>query len=113
MLYEAAELDGAGRIAQFFHVTLPQLKYTIITSSTLMVVGSLTYFDLIFVMTQGGPGISMRLLPLQMYFEGFKSGNMGAASVYGVLLALIGLMLALGLQRLGGRDRTASQLEGL
>ncbi len=55
-LYEAAALDGAGRIRQFFSITLPQLKYTIITSSTLMVVGSLTFFDLIFVLTAGGPG---------------------------------------------------------
>ncbi|MDQ0827875.1 raffinose/stachyose/melibiose transport system permease protein [Arthrobacter sp. B2I5] len=57
-LYEAAQIDGAGTIKQFFHITLPQLKYTIITSSTLMVVGSLTYFDLIFVLTGGGPGNS-------------------------------------------------------
>ncbi|MGW7210876.1 carbohydrate ABC transporter permease, partial [Streptomyces sp. NPDC054837] len=48
-LYEAAQLDGAGRVRQFFSITLPQLKFTIITSSTLMVVGSLTFFDLIFV----------------------------------------------------------------
>ena len=70
-LYEAAEIDGAGRVQQFFNITLPQLKYTIITSSTLMVVGSLTYFDLIFVLTGGGPGYSTRLLPLHMYLTGF------------------------------------------
>ena len=46
-LYEAAQIDGAGRIRQFFSITVPQLKYTIITSSTLMLVGSLVYFDLI------------------------------------------------------------------
>ena len=54
-MYEAAQIDGAGRVRQFFSITLPQLKYTIITSSTLMVVGSLTFFDLIFVLTAGGP----------------------------------------------------------
>ena len=54
-MYEAAELDGAGRVRQFFAITLPQLKYTIIASSTLILVGSLTYFDLIFVLTGGGP----------------------------------------------------------
>ena len=59
-LYEAAKLDGAGRIRQFFSITLPQLKYTIITSSTLMVVGSLTFFDLIFVLTAGGPADATR-----------------------------------------------------
>lgn len=111
-LYEAAQIDGAGRIKQFFHVTLPQLKYTMITSSTLMVVGSLAYFDLVFVLTAGGPGYSTRLLPLHMYLTGFKANDMGAASALGVILVVIGLVLALLLQRLGGRNRSASQLEG-
>lgn len=112
-LYEAAEIDGAGRIKQFFHITLPQLKYTIITSSTLMVVGSLAYFDLVFVLTGGGPGYSTRILPLHMYLTGFEANAMGAASALAVILVVIGLTLALVLQRLGGKDRSASQLEGL
>lgn len=111
-LYEAAQIDGAGRVQQFFAITLPQLKYTIITSSTLMVVGSLAYFDLIFVLTGGGPGYSTRLLPLHMYLTGFKANDMGAASALGVILVVIGLALALILQRLGGKNRNASQLEG-
>lgn len=111
-MYEAAQLDGAGRIAQFFHITLPQLKYTIITSSTLMTVGSLTYFDLIFVLTGGGPGNATRILALDMYLTGFRANLMGPASVVAVILVLIGLGLALFLQRLGGKDRSASQLEG-
>jgi raffinose/stachyose/melibiose transport system permease protein len=111
-LYEAAEIDGAGRVRQFLNITLPQLKYTIITSSTLMVVGSLAYFDLIFVLTAGGPGYSTRLLPLHMYLTGFKANDMGAASALGVILIVIGLVLALLLQRLGGKNRNASQLEG-
>nr|WP_205630659.1 sugar ABC transporter permease [Pseudarthrobacter sulfonivorans] len=111
-LYEAAQIDGAGRIQQFFSITLPQLKYTIITSSTLMVVGSLAYFDLIFVLTAGGPGYATRLLPLHMYLTGFKANDMGAASALGVILVVIGLVLALLLQRLGGKNRNDSQLEG-
>lgn len=112
-LYEAAQIDGASRVQQFFHITLPQLKYTIITSSTLMLVGSLTYFDLVFVMTEGGPGNATRILPLDMYIVGFKANQMGAASVLAVFLVVIGLTLALGVQRLGGSDKTASQLEGM
>jgi raffinose/stachyose/melibiose transport system permease protein len=111
-LYEAAQIDGAGRVQQFFHITLPQMKYTIITSSTLMVVGSLAYFDLVFVLTGGGPGYATRLLPLHMYLTGFKANDMGAASALGVMLVVIGLALALLLQRLGGKNRNASQMEG-
>lgn len=110
--YEAAQIDGAGRVKQFLHITLPQLKYTMITSSTLMVLGSLAYFDLIFVLTAGGPGYSTRLLPLHMYLTGFRANDMGAASALGVILVVLGLGLAIGLQRLGGKNRGASQLEG-
>jgi len=112
-LYEASQIDGANRFQQFFHITLPQLKYTIITSSTLMLVGSLTYFDLVFVMTAGGPGNATRILPLDMYIRGFRANQMGAASVIAVFLVVLGLGIALGVQRLGGSDKTASQLEGL
>ncbi|WP_026267331.1 carbohydrate ABC transporter permease [Paenarthrobacter nicotinovorans] len=112
-LYEAAQIDGAGTIKQFFHITLPQLKYTIITSSTLMVVGSLTYFDLIFVLTGGGPGNTTRILALDMYLRGFRANLMGPASVIAVILVVIGLALALFLQRLGGKDQQGSQLEGM
>ncbi len=111
-MYEAAQLDGAGRVRQFFSITLPQLKYTIITSSTLMVVGSLVFFDLIFVLTEGGPGDATRVLALDMYKRGFQAGLMGPASVIAVILVLVGLVLALLLRRLGGRDPGQSQIEG-
>jgi raffinose/stachyose/melibiose transport system permease protein len=110
-MYEAASIDGAGRIRQFFSITVPQLKYTIITSSTLMVVGSLTFFDLIFVLTAGGPGDATRVLALDMYKRGFMSNQMGPASVIASLIVLLGLALALLLRRLGG-STTASQQEG-
>jgi raffinose/stachyose/melibiose transport system permease protein len=110
-MYEAAALDGAGRIRTFFSITLPQLKYTVITSSTLMVVGSLTFFDLIFVLTAGGPGDATRVLALDMYRRGFQANLMGPASVIAVILVGVGLGLALLLRRLGG-STTSSQLEG-
>ncbi|GAA2870110.1 raffinose/stachyose/melibiose transport system permease protein [Nonomuraea rubra] len=111
-MYEAAELDGAGRVRRFFSITLPQLKYTIITSSTLMVVGSLTLFDLIFVLTAGGPGDATRVLAVDMYKRGFMANLMGPASVIAIILVLVGLALSLLLRRLGGRDASHSQLEG-
>ncbi|SEQ54692.1 carbohydrate ABC transporter permease [Microlunatus flavus] len=110
-LYEAALIDGAGRVKQFFNITLPQLKYTIITSSTLMVVGSLTFFDLIFVLTAGGPGDTTQVLALSMYKTGFQAHLMGPASAIAVILVVVGLVLALLLRRLGGRG-DESQLEG-
>ncbi|HEY0532230.1 MAG TPA: sugar ABC transporter permease [Actinoplanes sp.] len=111
-MYEAAMIDGAGRMRQFFSITLPQIKYTIITSSTLMVVGSLTFFDLIFVLTAGGPGDATRALAVEMYRKGFMANEMGPASAIAVILVLVGLILAQLLRRLGGRG-DESQLEGV
>ncbi len=111
-MYEAAQLDGAGRVRQFWSITLPQLKYTFITSTTLMLVGSLTFFDIIFVLTEGGPGDATRNLALQMYKTGFQANLMGAASVIAVILVVAGLGIALLLRRLGGGSASDSMLEG-
>ncbi|MFC7387230.1 carbohydrate ABC transporter permease [Sphaerisporangium rhizosphaerae] len=111
-MFEAAELDGAGRVRTFFNIILPQLKYTIITSSTLMVVGSLTFFDLIFVLTAGGPGDATRVLALDMYKRGFQANLMGPASAIAVILVLVGLALSLLLRRLGGGNDSTSQMDG-
>jgi raffinose/stachyose/melibiose transport system permease protein len=112
-IYEAAAIDGAGAVAQFFRITLPQLRYTIVTSSTLMLVGSLTYFDVVFILTGGGPGIATRLLPLDMYLSGFAANEMGRASAVAVVLVVSGLLLSLGLVRFSGFARMQSQQEGL
>ncbi|MEU9158396.1 sugar ABC transporter permease [Streptomyces sp. NPDC048417] len=114
-LYEAAALDGAGPAARFRHITLPQLKYTMVTSSTLMLVGSLTYFDLIFVLSggTGGPGTATRVLPLAMYITGFQTHDMGRASAVATLLVVFGLGLSLLTTRLSGFTRMDSRQEGM
>jgi raffinose/stachyose/melibiose transport system permease protein len=111
-MFEAAEIDGAGRVRQFWSITLPQLKYTIIASSTLMVVGSLAFFDLIFVLTAGGPGDATRVLALDMYKTGFQANLMGPASAIACILVLVGLGLALLLRKIGGGGASDSQMEG-
>jgi raffinose/stachyose/melibiose transport system permease protein len=113
VMYEAAMIDGASPFKQFWSITLPQLKYTIVTSSTLMLVGALTYFDLFFVMTQGGPGDKTRILPLDMYLTGFKSFEMGPASAIAVILVVVGLALSLGLNKMSGAQNMESQMEGM
>ena len=112
-LYEAATIDGGGHIQNFFAITLPQLKYTIITSTTLIFTGSLTYFDLFWVTTQGGPGYATRVLPLQMYITAFQNEQVGYGSMIAVVLALFGIVLSFVLLRFSGFSKMSSQLEGL
>jgi raffinose/stachyose/melibiose transport system permease protein len=112
-LYEAARLDGATVWQTFRYITLPQLRHTIVTSSTLILVGSLTYFDLVYVLTQGGPGNATRILPLNMYLTGFRNFDMGGASVSAVILVVLGLSISLILNRVTRSNRMDSQQEGL
>lgn len=113
VMYEAARIDGAGTMQQFFHITLPQLKYTIITSTVLMLTGSLTYFDVVYVMTGGGPGYATRILPLHMYLTAFDEAQFGYGSALAVLLAAVGVSLSLVLLRVTGFSKMSSQAEGL
>lgn len=112
-LLEAAAIDGAGRLRRFRYVVLPLLRNTVVTSSTLMLVGSLTYFDVVFVLTGGGPGYATRLLPLHMYLTGFSSNDMGKAGAIAVVLVIAGLLLSLGVTRLTGFSRMRSEQDGL
>lgn len=113
VLYEAARIDGANGVQRFFHITLPQLRYTVVTSTILILTGSLTYFDVIFVMTGGGPGYATRILPLQMYITAFQDAQIGYGSAIAVILAVAGLILSLFLLRITGFGRMESQAEGL
>src|SRR5215218_9836071 len=113
VLYEAARIDGANATQRFFHITLPQLRYTIVTSTILILTGSLTYFDVIFVMTGGGPGFATRILPLQMYITAFQNAQLGYGSAIAVILAIAGVALSLFLLRITGFGEMESQAEGL
>jgi raffinose/stachyose/melibiose transport system permease protein len=112
VLYEAAVLDGASPWQMFWRVTLPQLRYTIVTSGILMIVGALTYFDIIYIMTDGGPGYTTRVLSLDMYNAAFQQDLYGYASVLAVILSVVGIAVALGLVRFTGFASMASQQEG-
>jgi len=112
-LYDAAIVDGASVVQTFLHVTLPQLRYTIVTSSTLIVVGSLTYFDIIYILTLGGPGDATRVLAMDMYNVGFMQTEFGYASVLAVVLGAIGIAIAVGLVRMTGFGRMEGTQEGI
>jgi raffinose/stachyose/melibiose transport system permease protein len=82
-LYEAASIDGAARNQYFWLVSLPLLRPTVISGMAISIIGSLKYFDLIFVMTGGGPGVSTELMSTLMYKTSFVKFDMG----YGATIA--------------------------
>ncbi|MGN0355674.1 MAG: carbohydrate ABC transporter permease [Muricoprocola sp.] len=79
-VFEAARIDGATRSQYFWKVALPLLVPSMKSAAILSMVGSLKYFDLIYVMTGGGPGTSTELMATYMYKESFKNFNMGYGS---------------------------------
>jgi multiple sugar transport system permease protein len=88
-LYEAATIDGAGPIARFFDVTLPQLKSVLVVIVLLRSIWDFKEFDLIYLLTGGGPVIATQTLPLMVYKEAFALNRMGVASATAVLMMLV------------------------
>ncbi|GAA3228308.1 carbohydrate ABC transporter permease [Oerskovia jenensis] len=113
MLYEAAEIDGAGRVRSFFAITLPQLRNTMITSVILMVVGGLTTFDTVLILTNGGPGTDTTITAFYMYQKAFRGFDFGLASVIAVVLVVAATAISLVMVRLSGYDKMRSELEGV
>jgi len=91
-LYEAATIDGAGPFARFTDVTLPQLKDVLIVIVLLRTIWDFKEFDLIYLLTGGGPIIATQTLPLMVYKEAFALNQMGGASAVAVLMMLIMLV---------------------
>ena len=89
-VYEASVIDGANKRQYFTHIALPLLKPTIKGAAVLSMVGSLKYFDLIYVMTDGGPNGATELMATYMYKLSFAQFNMGYGSaVAGGMFILI------------------------
>ncbi|MDO3677599.1 carbohydrate ABC transporter permease [Paenibacillus ehimensis] len=94
-LYEAAKIDGAGKIRSFFNVTLPQVKEMCFVTSVITITGAFMVFNEPFIMTKGGgPGTSSITVAVHMYQTGFFKDSMGYASTIAMLMFLITAVLA-------------------
>lgn len=93
--YEAASLDGAGKLQQFWYITLPGLKRPLFFVLILEIVSSFQVFDLIYVMTGGGPVNASYTLVFMIYDQGFGYFNFGYASAAGVVLFVITIVVSL------------------
>jgi raffinose/stachyose/melibiose transport system permease protein len=99
-LYEAAWVDGAGAVREFFAVTLPGLRYELQVVLVLSVIGTLGTFDEIYVMTSGGPGTATSVPAYTVWQRLFQTGQVGSAAALGIVLMLIVFAVTFGLNRL-------------
>lgn len=99
-LYEAARLEGAGSIGEFFAVTLPGLRQEIVVCVTFTMIAALTSFDIIQVSTQGGPGYQTLVPGVAVYRLAFLDQRLGPASALAIFLTLMVLAIILPIQRL-------------
>jgi len=91
--YEAASIDGAGRIKQFFTITIPQLKPVILFTAILSTIGTLQLFDEPFTLTKGGPSDATLTIGMYLYQTGFRYFDFGYASTLAyVIVIMIGTL---------------------
>jgi len=103
-LYEAARVDGAGRVREFFAVTLPGLRGELAVALTLTTIMALRTFDLIYVSTAGGPGTSTTVPSVLVYQNAFVNGRVGLAAAVAVVLTALIFAVAFAITRLVDRD---------
>ena len=92
-LYEAASIDGAGKVAQFRRVTLPLLRPALLFVLVTGVIGSFQVFDTAYVLTAGGPGNATNVANLNIYNTAFQGFRIGEASAMSVILFLVILIV--------------------
>ena len=88
-LYDAARVDGAGTISQFLHITLPWLRSAIMIATVLIAIGSFNGFNMIWMMTKGGPVRETEILSTFIYQTAFEQYQLGRASAQSILMILI------------------------
>ncbi len=94
-LYEAAKIDGASRFQEIRFITLPRLKHIINITLLLMSIWNFNHFDLLWVITEGGPGTATTTLPILAYRTGFKSMRLGEATAITVIMFIITLIISI------------------
>lgn len=105
-LYEAAMIDGAGRLNRFLHVTIPGLRRTLTLVTILQVIASFQIFGQVYIMTRGGPAGTTRVLIQYIYETGFRDFRLGYASAVSVVLFILMFAASLIQLRISNREES-------
>lgn len=100
-LYDAVRIDGGGAVREFFVVTLPGLRNEIVVVLVLTITTALRSFDLIYVLTNGGPGSATQVPSVLVYTQAFVVGSVGGAAAVGLVLTVLILVASAGITRIG------------
>jgi raffinose/stachyose/melibiose transport system permease protein len=101
---EAAAIDGSSAANTFFRIVIPLSWETLAMVTIMLVIGSLRVFDLIFIMTQGGPNHATEVLTLHMFITAFEKLNFGAGSAVAVILFVVSLTITIAVRTVLRRD---------
>jgi multiple sugar transport system permease protein len=93
-LYEAASIDRASEWFRFRHITLPMVWPLLLIAVMFRAIEAFRLFDLVYILTSGGPGVSTETLSFHVYKVAFLGFNTGTASAYGILMVLVVIVLA-------------------
>ena len=94
-LYEASRVDGAGWLRQLIHVTLPTIRYTVLTNMIFISIATFNVFAYVFALTNGGPVKYTEVIGLTMYSTAFTKGAMGLGSAISVVMLLFNALMAI------------------
>ncbi len=92
-LYEASELDGASQWQQFTMVTFPLIKHILKIDLILIITGSLRYYDLVAVMTKGGPNHASEVMSTYMFYQAFRTLKFGYSSTIGMIIFVLSFLV--------------------
>ncbi|WP_233557963.1 carbohydrate ABC transporter permease [Tessaracoccus antarcticus] len=105
-LFEAARLDGAGPVREFFAITLPSVRGEITTALVLTIIAALKTFDLVYLTTSGGPGTSTTVPSYEVYNRAFNLKEVGSASAVAIVLTIMVFLINIAVSRIGEERRT-------
>lgn len=91
-LYEASALDGANELQNFFYVTIPSVSNVIVAATMITMIGAVKVFDIVYVLTRGGPANSSQVIGTYIYYNAFTINRAGYASAIAVVLLAIALV---------------------
>ncbi|AGB41271.1 permease component of ABC-type sugar transporter [Halobacteroides halobius DSM 5150] len=103
-LYEAAEIDGAGKIQKLFYITLPQMRPIILFSFVLSTIGTLKLFSEPYILTHGGPNNATLTIALYLYRTGFRYFEFGYASAISYVLIILTAIFSYFQLKIGGEE---------